>query len=68
MNPNNPEEVCSVFNAASKQEIVRLNDKLLAGPDLLSGPGFNWKNLQIRQMFDPFHCQYRLIVFKLLGN
>ena len=36
-NPNKPGEVRRVCNAASKYKEVCLNDKLLAGPDLLHG-------------------------------
>ena len=37
LNPNKPGKVRRVCNAASKYKEVCLNDKLLAGPDLLHG-------------------------------
>ena len=37
LNPNKPGKVRRVCNAASKYKDVCLNDKLLAGPDLLHG-------------------------------
>ena len=37
INPNKPGKVRRVCNAASKYKEVCLNDKLLAGPDLLHG-------------------------------
>ena len=37
LNPNKPGKVRSVCNAASKYKDICLNDKLLAGPDLLHG-------------------------------
>ena len=37
LNPNKPGKVRSVCNAAAKYKDVCLNDKLLAGPDLLHG-------------------------------
>ena len=37
LNPNKPDKVRRVCNAASKYKEVCLNDKLLAGPDLLHG-------------------------------
>ena len=37
LNPNNPGKVRRVCNADEKYKIVRLNDKLLVGPDLLNG-------------------------------
>ena len=37
LNPNKPVKVRRVYNAASKYKDVRLNDKLLTGPNLLHG-------------------------------
>ena len=37
LNPNKPRKVRRVCNAASKYKEICLNDKLLAGPDLLHG-------------------------------
>ena len=37
LNPKNAAKVCSAGNAAAKYKFVYLNDKLLAGPDLLHG-------------------------------
>ena len=37
LNPNKPGRVRRVFKAASKHKELCLNDKLLAGPDLLQG-------------------------------
>ena len=37
LNPNKSDKVRRVYNAASKYKKVCLNDKLLAGPDLLHG-------------------------------
>ena len=46
LNPTKPGKVRPVCNAASKYKEVRINDKLLAGPDLLHGSLFQipWKN------------------------
>ena len=37
LNPNKPGRINRVCNAASKYKELCLNDKLLAGPDLLHG-------------------------------